>query len=354
MKAIGGVEYRTVAYNLVIERWQGGTLMRKRKAIIAVVLATCMTLMSTAMAFADDSETCSSDQSASTSDSGDAGSSDTGDSSSSGNTEVQSVDITDDGGDGLSWTSTPPDTAYVEKKDDGSYRVNGQWTKTTGNASITDNTKVTVNGNAATYISGPEGEEGSYYYKASDSSDDTSDTTDTSESSDTVSSSDDSSSSKSDDDDSSSSSGSSGSSNSQWSSPVYVDPVTSAINTTLAGTTFTASETGSSLPAGSSLAAETPGPVAQVVFAQALPTGWAQAFSFVIKTYSSNSYTVKNGKVTISIPAQFKLAGRKFALMGIDKDGVVHIFDDLSPEDGDSISVDLDLEGYAFQLIYTD
>ena len=55
----------------------------------------------------------------------------------------------------------------------------------------------------------------------------------------------------------------------------------------------------------------------------------------------------------MQIPDAFKKEGRTFKLMGLGKNGNVKIFDDKDSSD-DTITADLDIEGYAFELIYFD
>ncbi|MDO5573325.1 MAG: LysM peptidoglycan-binding domain-containing protein, partial [bacterium] len=109
--------------------------------------------------------------------------------------------------------------------------------------------------------------------------------------------------------------------------------------------------------AGSLCTMEHQGTVCQAAFLAATPAGYREAFSFNLSTKENGVITTssskKTGKFTMNIPKEYQKSGRTFALIGIDKYGHIKIFtdEDLSDE---SITVTLDLEGYAFSLIYTD
>lgn len=95
------------------------------------------------------------------------------------------------------------------------------------------------------------------------------------------------------------------------------------------------------------------GPAAQALFNAYRPVGWKDAFTFNIAINGETDYSLKSGILTVYIPAELRKAGRSFALMGIDKNGNVKLFTD-TDKDPLSITVDLNLEGYAFDLIYFD
>jgi hypothetical protein len=50
---------------------------------------------------------------------------------------------------------------------------------------------------------------------------------------------------------------------------------------------------------------------------------------------------------------QFQKTGRQFAIMGINKDGKVILFENTSKVPF-NVASDISLEGYAFELIYKD
>jgi len=95
------------------------------------------------------------------------------------------------------------------------------------------------------------------------------------------------------------------------------------------------------------------GPVCQAAFKAALPEGWTEAFSFNLLVGNTVSYDCKSGAMWINIPRYLRTPGRQFALLGVDKTGQVMIFPDLDA-DPDTLAVMINLEGYAFELIYKD
>ena len=96
------------------------------------------------------------------------------------------------------------------------------------------------------------------------------------------------------------------------------------------------------------------GPVAQALFDKTGKSGgWIEAFTFNMATDGKYEYTLKNGLFTIVIPKEYRKAGRTFALMGLDKNGVVIFLND-TDTNPDTLTVNLNIEGYAFDLIYKD
>ena len=75
--------------------------------------------------------------------------------------------------------------------------------------------------------------------------------------------------------------------------------------------------------------------------------------SFSVTNGGQTTYSIKNGKISFKIPAQYLLAGRQFKLIGVDKDGKTKVFDNVATEDG-SFEADVDIEGYQFELVYKD
>ena len=88
-----------------------------------------------------------------------------------------------------------------------------------------------------------------------------------------------------------------------------------------------------------------------------MPKGYKEAFSFNILLRENGifkpSHVKKSGKFVLNIPKEWQKPGRKFILIGIDKFGNTKIFSvtDFSDE---TFTTMLDVEGYAFSLIYTD
>ena len=96
------------------------------------------------------------------------------------------------------------------------------------------------------------------------------------------------------------------------------------------------------------------GPAAQALFAKTGKAGgWTEAFTFNMAIGGKYEYTLKNGTLMIIIPKEYRKAGRTFALMGLDKNAKVVILND-TDTNPDTLTVKLNIEGYAFDLIYKD
>ena len=64
-------------------------------------------------------------------------------------------------------------------------------------------------------------------------------------------------------------------------------------------------------------------------------------------------FTLKSGTFTLLIPSQYQKAGRQFALVALDKTGKAYLLPD-TDTNPNTITVAVNLEGYAFELIYKD
>ncbi|MCR5235463.1 MAG: hypothetical protein K6E53_16400 [Lachnospiraceae bacterium] len=95
------------------------------------------------------------------------------------------------------------------------------------------------------------------------------------------------------------------------------------------------------------------GVAAQLAFRMNTPAGWKEAFTFNMTVNDKADYSLKKGTLSFRIPSQYLKAGRKFAILGIDKNGNVKLFSDIDIN-ADTITVNLFIEGYAFDLIYSD
>ena len=103
------------------------------------------------------------------------------------------------------------------------------------------------------------------------------------------------------------------------------------------------------------------GPIAQALFTEAMPKGWKKAFSFNILNKDRQPETsLKSGKLTLNIPAEYQRnsvsagnAGRQFAILAMDKNGKVYVLYD-TDTDPATITVNVNFEGYAMNLIYKD
>ncbi len=95
------------------------------------------------------------------------------------------------------------------------------------------------------------------------------------------------------------------------------------------------------------------GDLAQLAFRLHLPNGWKEALTFNMTVNDKADYSPRKGSLSFRIPSQYQSAGRKFAILGLDKTGTVKMFTDRDLR-ADFITVNIDIEGYAFDLIYTD
>lgn len=95
------------------------------------------------------------------------------------------------------------------------------------------------------------------------------------------------------------------------------------------------------------------GPLGTYAFTMGTPKGWKEAFSFNLTINGKDDHTNKNGMLCMFIPDQYKKAGRTYALTALDRTGKVHIFDDIDNSNSTIIS-NIDVDGYAFELIYRD
>ena len=95
------------------------------------------------------------------------------------------------------------------------------------------------------------------------------------------------------------------------------------------------------------------GPAAQSLFNASRPAGWAEAFTFNLAINGKTDYTLKDGRLCIFVPQELRKAGRTYAVMGLDKNGKVVVFND-TDKDPDILTANVNLEGYAFSLIYKD
>ena len=99
------------------------------------------------------------------------------------------------------------------------------------------------------------------------------------------------------------------------------------------------------------------GPICVEAFNQATPKGFKEAFSFNLllkkNGYFKPSYVKKTGNFVLTIPKEWQKKGRTFMLIGIDKFGKTKTFSDMDLSDK-TFTTTLDVEGYAFSLIYKD
>lgn len=108
---------------------------------------------------------------------------------------------------------------------------------------------------------------------------------------------------------------------------------------------------------GSMCLIEHQGSICVAAFKAATPKGFTEAFSFnllmIENGYFKPNFIMKNGEFVLYIPKEWQKAGRIFVLIGIDKNGKTQTFTDKDLND-ESFTTTLNIEGYAFSLIYSD
>ena len=144
-------------------------------------------------------------------------------------------------------------------------------------------------------------------------------------------------------------SSSSGSSSQSGSTPASANP-----NAIAVASFVPASMTGAGTIVGDvKISNQEQGPIAKFLFKLFTPAGWKEAFTLNLTVNGSQDYTLKKGKLTFYIPPTYRKQGRTFALISIVKPGQIKYFLD-TDKNPETITVDLDCEGYAFDLIYFD
>ncbi len=95
------------------------------------------------------------------------------------------------------------------------------------------------------------------------------------------------------------------------------------------------------------------GPLAAAIFARARSFLLNSAFSFDLSIKDKTEYTLKKGKIVMYIPEAFQRKGRVFSVLGLDKYGNIHLFTNVGIHEN-LLTVNVDFEGYAFELVYSD
>ena len=98
---------------------------------------------------------------------------------------------------------------------------------------------------------------------------------------------------------------------------------------------------------------EIQGPLGIAAFHAGRPEGYSEAFSFNLIINNKVDYTLKKGTLCLNIPPEYQKTGRIFALTALDTNGNVHIFNDLDDNPA-TITCNVDIDGFAFDLIYKD
>ncbi len=101
----------------------------------------------------------------------------------------------------------------------------------------------------------------------------------------------------------------------------------------------------------------TQGEECKKAFLAAMPQGCKGAFTFNLLLQENGSfqpsYALRNGQFVMEIPKEWQKKGRTFALIGVDRSGKTKIFTDEDISD-ETFTTSLDIEGYAYSLIYSD
>lgn len=96
------------------------------------------------------------------------------------------------------------------------------------------------------------------------------------------------------------------------------------------------------------------GALCTAAFKSVMPAQMKEAFSFDLLLNGKMDYDAKHQTLTIYYPDGYKMKGRTFAMIGVDKTGKAVYFKDQDNNDG-AITIDVEgFEGYAFDLIYQD
>lgn len=110
---------------------------------------------------------------------------------------------------------------------------------------------------------------------------------------------------------------------------------------------------------GSLCTVEHQGPLCVMGFKNGTPAGYQEAFSFNLREWDKSlwkygaTHSLKKGEFVMEIPKEWQKKGRTFMLIGIDKNGKTKVFKDMDTSD-ETFTTTLDMEGYAFSLIYSD
>ena len=103
------------------------------------------------------------------------------------------------------------------------------------------------------------------------------------------------------------------------------------------------------------LGKEEQGEACQYIFRSSFPAGnnYKEAFSLSMSYDGKHTTDLKDGTLLLYIPPNLQRSGRTFKMLAINKDGEVFLYDNTSDNKG-IFQTKLNVEGYAFCLIYTD
>ncbi len=95
------------------------------------------------------------------------------------------------------------------------------------------------------------------------------------------------------------------------------------------------------------------GLLGMAAFSEGRPVGYNSAFTFNMTVGGRGDHSNKKGVLHLHIPPEYQKSGRNFDVTALDKNGMGHIFAD-SDNDPAGFTGNIDIDGYAFELIYTD
>lgn len=101
------------------------------------------------------------------------------------------------------------------------------------------------------------------------------------------------------------------------------------------------------------------GDIAKGVIKKAVPVGYKEAFSFDLLVNGKTDTSLKSGTMTLTIPAEYLKAtvsagqiGRQYAIIALDRYGKTYFLTD-TDANPNTVTVNVNFEGFAMELIYT-
>lgn len=111
--------------------------------------------------------------------------------------------------------------------------------------------------------------------------------------------------------------------------------------------------TASGMGTGVTVGRQEQGEIAKAIFKGATPAGWQEGFSFNMLVNGKADYSLKSGTFTLIIPSEYQKTGRQYAILAMGKNGQVFLLGD-TDQNPSTITVNVNFEGYAMELIYKD
>ena len=103
---------------------------------------------------------------------------------------------------------------------------------------------------------------------------------------------------------------------------------------------------------------ENQGALCRLAFTNAAKSiGYAELFSFNLTLRGTDhlyhtDYGAKSGKFVLTLPTEYQKPGCRMALIGIDQNGKTKVFYDIDSDDTTITIENLEIEGYAFAVVY--